>query len=151
MTTDVKDLFPLVLQNQKKDCGIACINMILAYYKIHLPNEKIITESDIIFNPDYGLSFKQMELILEKFGFEVYWLGIDLNTLTNEILLPCILFLSRSHYSVLYKIEKETFFLADPAIGYKFYSKDQFIRIWIGTSKISDSKGKVLLILLKDI
>ncbi|OTP46567.1 hypothetical protein A5884_003791, partial [Enterococcus sp. 7D2_DIV0200] len=58
--------FKLVKQQDEKDCGIACLSMILSYYKTEVPISKLRDHSgtDLEGTSAYGL-----KKCIEKFNF----------------------------------------------------------------------------------
>jgi ATP-binding cassette subfamily B protein len=82
----------------------------------------------------------------EKLGFRSLGIQCDLIKL-KEAPLPCILHWNKNHYVVLYKIKKDTFYISDPTIGLIEYSKDEFIKSWIGNNADETTEEGVALLL----
>ena len=51
-----------------------------------------------------------------------------------EVPLPCIVHWNKNHFVVVYKIKKDTVYISDPAHGLLKYTKDQYIKNWIGNN-----------------
>jgi ATP-binding cassette subfamily B protein len=122
--------FPNYLQTESKDCGPMCLKIIAKNYG------KIINIQDL---RDYsettriGSNLMFLSDAAEKIGFRTLGLKISVKKL-EEAPLPCILFWNKFHYVVLYKIKKNIFFVSDPGIGLIQYTKDEFLKFWIGNN-----------------
>lgn len=61
--------------------------------------------------------------------------------------LPCILYWNANHYVVLYRIKKKKYYISDPAHGLISYSKDEFIKFWIGNNATEATEEGIALLL----
>ncbi len=120
-------------QDDLKDCGPACINSLLKYYKGYVPLETIRKDTCITKN---GTTAYHLIVALEKYGFKAIGLKYEQNVnILKEIALPAIVHLSLEsfeHFVVLYKIDrqKQTVLIMDPAVGYKTLSIEEFLKLW---------------------
>ena len=122
--------YPFVKQEGIKDCGCACLLMIIKYYKGYIPLEELreITKTTKLGTDAYHLGEAAKEI-----GFHVRALKTDLN---KELLLPAIVHVTMknglNHYMVLYKInfKKKYVIVGDPAIGIYKMKWEQFEEIW---------------------
>jgi ATP-binding cassette subfamily B protein len=82
----------------------------------------------------------------EKIGFRTLGLKISVKKL-EEAPLPCLLFWNKVHYVVLYKIKRNVFFVSDPAIGLIKYTKEEFLKLWIGNNADETTNEGIALLL----
>lgn len=135
--------FPLLKQTGLMDCGPASLGMISKYYGKSFSVNFLKQQMD--FSRE-GTSLLGLSNVAEKIGFKSMGARVDLDTLVEEVPLPCIVHLDQNHFSVIYKIKKVsndvTIYLADPYLEYIEYSKTEFIKKWNSGSAM----GIVLLL-----
>lgn len=84
----------------------------------------------------------------EKLGYKTLGLKIDFTTLIEDIPLPCICHWNKYHFVVIYKIDKTgKVYISDPSYGLITYSKEEFIRFWIGNNADENTEEGVILVL----
>src|SRR5690606_19650517 len=93
-----------------------------------------------------GSSLLGLSEASEKLGFRSLGVKIDLKKLL-EAPLPCILHWNKNHYVVLYKIKKEVFYISDPGHGLLKYSKEEFLKHWIGNNATDQTEEGIALLL----
>lgn len=126
--------YPFVKQDGLKDCGCACLLMILNYYKGNIPIERIRELSKMNRN---GTSAYNLINCANEIGFSSKGIECDIEHL-KEVILPCIAHViidnKYKHYIVIYNIDykKEKITIADPDKGIKKISFEQFNKIWSG-------------------
>ncbi|MDL2214619.1 peptidase domain-containing ABC transporter [Dysgonomonas sp. OttesenSCG-928-M03] len=139
--------FPLSIQHDAMDCGIACIKMVTAFYgcSYTIPQLK-----EICIPSREGVSLSNISETLEGLGFKSLGGRLTLDKLINQVVLPCILHWNQEHFVVLYKIEKTRrglrFYIADPAVGLVKYNLEEFRDGWVSTSANNEEKGIILVI-----
>ncbi len=75
-------------------------------------------------------------------------LGVKLTyTKLLEAPLPCIVHWNKNHYVVLYKIRKNTIYISDPAHGLITYTKQEFIKHWIGNNADENTEEGIALLI----
>ena len=124
--------YPFVKQNELKDCGVACLAMIIKYYKgyMGLGLLRELTNTNRLGTAAYDIVKTANEI-----GFESIGIKADLNSL-NKIILPCIAHTTIdekfNHYIVIYKVnfKKKKLVIADPSSSIKTISFDEFSKIW---------------------
>lgn len=139
--------YPICIQHELMDCGIACISMITRYYKCpySIPElkKKCIPTRE-------GISLKRISETLEDIGFNTVGGKISLDTL-QKAQLPIILHWEQRHFVVLYKIQStrkgKIFWIGDPACGLIKYNQKEFLEKWISTRQSETDRGIALLIL----
>lgn len=131
--------FPFIKQFDSRQCGAACLTMICHYYGIMATLSEI--ESRCGTSKD-GISMLALKNVASYFGFDTIvslFQTEDLNDLPH----PMVLFWDKKHFVVLYRIKKNTYYVADPAKGCVKYPKAEFQRHWISTTEI---KGIAMLL-----
>lgn len=130
-------------QADHKDCGPTCLKIIAKYHgkTINIQELRDFSEttregSNLLFLSDAA----------EKIGFRT--LGVKLSVQRiEEAPLPCILHWNKDHYVVLYKIKKGRYYISDPAFGLLNYSKEEFVKFWIGNNADDSTKEGIALLI----
>jgi ATP-binding cassette subfamily B protein len=135
--------FPFLEQLDSNDCGIACLRMVAAYYGKPCPSSAL-TEFGVINNQ--GVSFHHISQLADMLGFRSLCIWSTIDKLSMEVSLPVIVHWNQNHFVVVYKIERNKVFVADPAFGLVSYSIPEFLKAWIGSEKGSREEGAVLLL-----
>lgn len=128
--------YPFVKQEGIKDCGVACLSMIIEYYKGYINYERLI---DMTKTNKNGSSALNIIEAAQSIGFKARGIKTDLeNIQNNQINLPCIAHVTINktykHYVVIYQInyKKKELIIADPSSKIKKMSFDSFNDIWDG-------------------
>lgn len=134
--------FPHYKQTEAKDCGPTCIKIIAKYYGKIINTQQLRTLSE---TTREGSSLLGLSEAVEKMGFRS--LGVKLTfTKLLEASLPCIVHWNKNHYVVVYKIKKERIYISDPAHGLITYTKDEFIKHWIGNNADENTEEGIALL-----
>ncbi|MDG1573288.1 peptidase domain-containing ABC transporter [Robiginitalea sp. M366] len=138
----MRSKFPTYIQPNSKDCGPACLQIILNYYghQMSFPNIRDLCETT-----REGTSLFNLSEAAEQLGFKTICARISFEQLKNANL-PCIVHWKDHHFVVVYKIRREKVYVSDPAFGLLKYDIQDFLNGWIGHSKIPSSPGIVLLL-----
>jgi ABC-type bacteriocin/lantibiotic exporter with double-glycine peptidase domain len=110
---------PYIEQMEHSECGLACVAMVLGYYKHHISLGELREEFGI---PKSGGSFYHLLLIAKKKGLEGKGYSCDVASL-RELELPLILHWENKHFVVLEGISKNKFYISDPASGKRTYKQ----------------------------
>jgi len=134
--------FPLQRQHDVKDCGAACLSMIFEYhgskFTLSEVKEKIFIGRD-------GISMLSLTNASKSMGFTSEGFMVSLEALKESISLPCIIHWDDNHYIVLYKINKDIFYIADPRGGLLKYQETEFLEHWQSeNSKLEGLSGIIL-------
>lgn len=118
-----------------KDCGAACILMIMKYYGGYININRILTMSKT--NRE-GTTLYHIKNTLEQLGFVCEGVSCDINNLfTSKILMPCIcnciIDNSYKHFIVIYEVCENYLIVGDPSYGIKKITKDKFKSIYNST------------------
>ena len=131
--------FPLIPQHDAMDCGPACVAMIAKHYGREYPIDYLREYSYITRE---GVSLGGLSEAATTIGFDSMSVRTEYENLISEHPLPCILYWQNRHFVVLYSIKanlingKKFFKIADPAVGYRTVTEDQFNDFWsLGTKK----------------
>lgn len=138
----------VVKQNFDYSCGAASLATLLnGYYG------QQITEIQLLqaMGKDYRASFADMERVLPQFGFKARGFAANWQQLTR-LKIPVVVYVHYrrdEHFSVLRGISADTVWLADPSMGNRTFSRQQFLAMWQTRSDktASDLAGKFLAIL----
>ena len=128
--------YPFVKQEGIKDCGVACLSMIINYYKGYVNYERLI---DMTKTNKNGSSALNIIEAAKNIGFKANGIKTDLEHIKNKkINLPCIAHVTidktYKHYVVIYEInyKKKELIVADPSSKIKKIKFDLFNDIWDG-------------------
>jgi ATP-binding cassette, subfamily B, bacterial len=119
--------FPVFLQHNSKDCGPACLKMVSAWHGI-FPASYYLRQ--LCETGKAGTSLLHLEKAAQELGFNTMCAAASITALKEEAPLPCIITWGAGHYVVLYRIEHNKFYVADPAKGKKIYSEKVFEKNW---------------------
>ena len=135
--------FPITLQHDAMQCGIACLQMVCQYYGRTYSMEAI---SNFCHATTEGVSMLGISEAFEALGIESVSAKVSVEKLTKAPM-PCILHWSQNHFVVLYRVKKgREFYIADPAKGLVNYNSDEFCRHWISTIEDGVEKGVVMFL-----
>ncbi len=139
-----KKTFPFYKQIDQFDCGPACLKMISKYFGRNFSPEHLRHICNI--TPD-GITIKSLMNGAEALGFQTVPASINYKVLEEEAPLPCIAYWRDRHFLVVYKVEKNKVYVADPSHGLIQYKKQEFIEAWQNSNKANDeSEGIVVLL-----
>lgn len=124
--------YPFVKQTGIKDCGPACLLMIIKYYQGNINIEKLKLMSK---TSNEGTTAYDIIETAKQLGFAGNGYKLNIDTLFSEkIKLPCIAHTiidnNYLHYVVIYKITDNQIIIADPSKGIRKLSKKQFNNIF---------------------
>lgn len=140
----------IVKQDVDYSCGAASLATLLnAYYR------QDVTEQELLVALDKGegrASFEDMQRALPAFGFKAQGFAGSWEQLA-KLKIPVIVYLKHrkdDHFSVLRGIDENTVWLADPSLGNRTYSRQQFLEMWETRAHDKDHselRGKFLAVL----
>jgi ATP-binding cassette subfamily B protein len=135
--------FPFYKQADAKDCGATCLKIIAKHYGKTLNIQTLRKLSE---TTREGTNLLTLSEASENIGFRS--LGIKLNVIKlEEAALPLILHWNKEHFVVLYKIKKGIYYISDPAHGLIEYSKEEFLKFWIGNNASETTQEGIALLL----
>lgn len=122
------------------DCGPTCLKMILKYFGKEYSLEHL---RELCFLTREGVSLLSINDAAESLGFRTMMAYLSPEQLAQDCPLPCILHWNQDHFVVLYKINRHSFIIADPAHGLVKVDRSTFLKAWISRA---DYKGTALLL-----
>ena len=131
-------------QPDQMDCGPTCLKMIAKHYGRTISLEKLRKLSE---TTREGSSLMNISDSAEKIGFRTLGVKVNFNKLQEEVPLPCILHWNQNHFVVIYKIHKDTIWIADPGHGLIELNKQDFLKNWIGANADENTEEGIALLL----
>ncbi len=131
--------YPFIEQYEEMDCGAACLGMICKYYE---KNVSITRMRDLANVSQEGATLLSMAKAGEQLGFNTRAVRTTYENLMRSNL-PAIGHWMGYHYIVIYKVEKDRILVADPAIGLKWYTREEFEEGWNGLILILDATADI--------
>jgi len=131
--------FPLILQADSSDCGVASLAMIAQYYGASIDYDTIRQRCQV---SRAGISMLTINIEAQKLGFETNAVQLPFDTLRTEAQLPCIVFWNKEHFMVIRRITNRKVLVADPGKGLLAYSHADFQKNWC----CEGDKGYALLL-----
>ena len=135
--------FPYFKQLDQMDCGATCLRMIAKYHGQNISIQRI---RELSYITREGASLLGISEAAEAIGFHSVGLRLSFDQLEKEAPLPCIAHWDQNHFVVVYKIKKDSVYVADPAHTLIKYTKDEFIKKWASTEAEGVKHGICLLL-----
>lgn len=135
-------MFPYIRQHDNMQCGAACIGMICRHYGSKISLSDI---SSICSATNEGVSLLGMANSAKTIGFDALPCKVKIGSLFNYDS-PCIIHWNHNHFVVLYKIKKNTFYIADPGKGLYKCSITDFIKHWAENKSEAEPSGFALFL-----
>lgn len=138
--------FPLYIQHDAMQCGIACLQMVCKYYGMEYTLAGL---SELCFATNEGVSLLGISQAAEKLGLHTIC-GRATTEQLGKVQLPCILFWNQKHFIVLYKVKKSRkgtrYYVADPGKGRVEYTEKEFLNGWLSTRSKGEEKGVAMFL-----
>ncbi len=135
--------FPFYKQLDAMDCGPSCLRMIAKFYgksySLQTLREKSYLSRD-------GVSMMGISEAAESIGFRTMGVSLTPEKLFSTAPLPLLVHWKQNHFVVVYKVARDTVFVADPAFGLVKYTKAEFLKNWISVQQDGEKKGLALLV-----
>lgn len=126
--------YPIVLQDEIKDCGVSCIQMIIKYYGGYIKKSNLL---EMTKTSKKGTTAFNIKETLINLGFDAKGIKCDLKDINKDnIVLPCIANVtvdnSYKHFIVIYEInfKKKYLIIGDPADKVRKITYKEFIKIF---------------------
>ena len=133
--------FPLTLQHDSMQCGIACLQMICKYFG---RDYTLSALSRYCFATTEGVSLLGISEAADTLGLHTLSARATVDELAENPL-PAILHWNQNHFVVLYNVKKgRKFYISDPAKGRITYGYDEFIAHWASTLSYGRPAGIVM-------
>jgi subfamily B ATP-binding cassette protein HlyB/CyaB len=121
--------FALVEQAEEMDCGAACLAMLCRHYGIGMTLGKLREMANVT---TQGATLDSLARAGEALGFGTRGVQCTFDALLG-FELPFIVHWEGYHYVVVYGVSPRQVWVADPAVGFKKMSVEEFERGWSGT------------------
>ncbi|GIZ51364.1 ABC transporter transmembrane domain-containing protein [Noviherbaspirillum aridicola] len=121
--------FPLVEQAEEMDCGAACLAMLCRHNGISMTLGKLREMANVT---TQGATMESLARAGETLGFTTRGVQCTYEALLG-FELPFIVHWEGYHYVVVYGVSREHVWVADPAIGFRKMTVEDFERGWHGT------------------
>lgn len=147
--------FPHYKQPDHKDCGPTCLKIIAKHFGKDISLRVL---RDLSETTRAGSNLQNLSDATESIGFRSLGVKINLKKL-KEAPLPCIVHWNKNHYVILYKCPssvstkgrtkggKQHFYISDPAHGLLKYTKEEFLKHWIGNNATEETEEGVALLI----
>lgn len=120
--------YPFYAQHSASDCGAACLAMIARYWGKKLSINHLRDMANVDRN---GASLRGLCHTAESIGFSTRPVKASLDKLAEQQL-PAIAHWEGQHYIVVYEITKKEVVIADPGLGQKTITHQEFKEKWTG-------------------
>ncbi|MCI9110876.1 MAG: hypothetical protein HFH47_03565, partial [Bacilli bacterium] len=126
--------YPFIRQEGLKDCGAACIFMIIKYYGGYVSMNRL---TEMLKITKKGVTAFHITKTLNSLGFNSYGLKLDkLKPTKVPFIANVIIRNSYRHFIVVYEVTASYVLIADPASKIKKISHKEFYKIWTGINII---------------
>lgn len=136
-------LFPFYRQYDTMDCGPTCLRMIAKYYKKDYSAQQLRERAQI---GKEGVNLLGISESANTIGFKTQSLKLKYSSLISDAHLPAILHWNQNHFVILYKVNNQKLYIADPAKGLINYTPNEFKEHWV-TDKIKGKEEGIALLL----
>ncbi|PTT68319.1 cysteine peptidase family C39 domain-containing protein, partial [Chryseobacterium sp. HMWF001] len=137
--------FPFYRQPDSKDCGPTCLRIVSKHYGKSISLQQIRNLSE---TTREGSSLLGLSDAAEDLGFRSLGVQINFESLAEEVPFPCIVHWNKNHFVVVYKIDKNNkVYVSDPGYGLITYTREEFIKLWIGENANEKTEEGIVLIL----
>jgi len=121
--------FAWIPQAEEMDCGAACLAMICKHYGVGMTLGKLRELANVT---TQGATLDSLARTGESVGFTTRGVQCTFDTLRG-FELPFIVHWEGYHYVVVYGVSSTQVWVADPALGFRKLSVEEFERGWNGT------------------
>ncbi|WP_343913770.1 cysteine peptidase family C39 domain-containing protein [Aquimarina litoralis] len=135
--------FPIILQETPKQCGPVCLKMVSQYFGKDIALKELEELSGMQNN---GTTLLGLSEAAQSIGLKNLGVKISFDQLANEVPLPAIIHWNNNHFIVVYKVNKDTIWVSDPALGKIKYTKKEFCKGWLFRKASSSNEGIALLL-----
>jgi ATP-binding cassette subfamily B protein len=121
--------FALVEQAEEMDCGAACLAMLCRHYGLPITLGKLRELANVT---TQGATLDSLARAAETLGFSSRGVQCTFDALQG-FELPFIVHWEGYHYVIVYGVSARNVWVADPAIGFRKMTVEEFERGWSGT------------------
>lgn len=124
----IKKRFRLVEQAEEMDCGAACLAMVCKHHKLNMTLGKLREMANVTTE---GATMESLARVGESLGLATKGVRCTYNSLLGFDL-PFIAHWEGYHYVVVYGVNRQYVWLADPGAGFRKLTKAEFEQGWAG-------------------
>ncbi|WP_202951124.1 ABC transporter transmembrane domain-containing protein [Synechococcus sp. PCC 7336] len=136
---DFLERFPFIQQQSSSDCGVACLAMVSLYWGKRFPLYVLRERANVGLA---GASLSSLAKAAEGIGFNARPIRASLNRLV-DLENPWIAHWEGNHFVVVYRIRGNSVTIADPALGRKVLSLQEFEAGWTGYALLLDPTNRL--------
>jgi ATP-binding cassette, subfamily B, bacterial HlyB/CyaB len=126
-------------QQSTSDCGAACLGMLARYWGKKIPLHVL---RDLANVNRAGASLKSLAKAAEEIGFQARPVRASLSRLIEQSN-PWIAHWAGTHYVVVYSVQGKRMIIADPAVGKRSLSLQEFLEHWTGYALLLDPTSRL--------
>lgn len=126
--------FPVVMQIDEMDCGAASMAMICRHFGRAV---SLVRIRELLFTTTDGTSLRGICRGAEGLGLAARSVKASMRNV-NEMPLPAIIHWGGNHWVVLYHVDENEAYLADPASGLRRVSRGELEKNWSGYAALFD-------------
>lgn len=126
--------YPFIQQHSSSDCGAACLAMVGRYWGKRFNLNSLRELAGV---GRSGASLKGLARAAESLGFRASPVRASLSRLVEQEN-PWVAHWQGDHYIVVYRVKGDRVILADPALGIRSLSKQEFTDNWTGYALLLD-------------
>ena len=131
--------YPWIEQQSSSDCGAACLSMIARYWGKRFPMHALRERANVGVS---GASLKGLANAAEGLGFHARPVRASFGRMVTQKN-PWIAHWEGNHFVVVYATQQSHVTIADPAMGVKTVSHQEFSRRWTGYALLLDSTERL--------
>ncbi len=120
--------YPFFAQQSNSDCGAACLVMVARYWGKRFSVNRLRDVANVDRN---GASLRGLSAAAESIGFSTRPVKASLDQLAKQKL-PAIVHWEGKHYIVVYEVTPKQVIVADPGIGQRSLTHQEFKACWTG-------------------
>lgn len=117
------------VQHDQADCGPTCLRMVARHHGKTLALGRL---RELCAVGRHGASVLGLCAAAESLGLRTLAARLPFARLAQAPL-PCIAYWNQLHFVVVYRIDRRGVLVGDPSHGLIRYTKEEFLRFWIGT------------------
>jgi ATP-binding cassette subfamily B protein/ATP-binding cassette subfamily C protein len=129
--------YQCVFQASQEDCGAACLAAISKYYGRYLG---LTRSREAVGTGQLGTTLLGLKRGAEALGFNARSVKVSPEILDrlDDLLLPAIIHWRGNHWVVLYGQANRKYVIADPAVGIRYITKPELLKLWDGITLLLD-------------
>jgi ATP-binding cassette subfamily B protein len=143
LSSNMSKPFPIYLQHDLRDCGIACLRMVCKHHGMSYSAQHL---RSIVIPRGDGINLFELGEGAEKLGLRSFAARVSINQLLEKVPTPCIVHWEKNHYVVVYKLSKRNVWIGDPAQGLLKLSLKEFKEGFLSLEEDGQKLGIALIL-----